>query len=89
MRNASYRKIRRQTAIAFLTVEHVAEMANTALRRLNPRAVRPRWLMAKMLMVSTLEFSHPMLLFVLLIADNAFLHAVLLIAPNFANTAIV
>jgi hypothetical protein len=35
-------------------------------------------LMTKMLMVSALEFGHPVLLFVLLIADNAFLHVVLL-----------
>jgi hypothetical protein len=39
--------------------------------------------MAKMLMVSALEFGHPVLLLVLLIANNSFLHVVLLIAPNF------
>jgi hypothetical protein len=81
-RNASYREIRRLTVVAFLTVEHVAEMAGAALRRSNPRSVRPWWLMAKMLVVSALEFGHPVQLFVLLIADNAFLHVVLLIAPN-------
>ncbi len=57
-------------------------MAGAALRGSNPRAVRPWWLMAKMLVVSALEFGHPVLLFVLLIADDAFLHVVLLTQLN-------
>ena len=57
-------------------------MTGAALRRSNPRAVRPWWSMAKMLVVSALEFGHPVLLFVLLIADDVFLHVVLLTPLN-------
>jgi hypothetical protein len=60
--------------VAFPAVEQSAEVVPPALTCGNPRPVRPGRLMADVLMVSALELGHPMLLFILVITDDAFLH---------------
>ena len=59
-------------------------MAGTPFGRGHPWAIRPRWLVSKMLMVTAVELGHPVLLFVLLIANYASLHAALLWEPPLA-----
>ena len=66
--------VRRETVVALRAVEHSPKVVAPAFRRCNPRPVRPGRLMADVLMVSALELGHPVLLFILVIADDAFLH---------------
>jgi hypothetical protein len=64
----------RETGVAFLAIKHAAEAARAPLTCCHPRPVRPRRLMPDVLMVSTLELGYPVLLGILVIADDAFFH---------------
>lgn len=55
-------------------VQHGAKTALAAFGRRHPWAARPRGLMAKMLPMPTRQCCHPVLRFVLVIADDALLH---------------
>jgi hypothetical protein len=66
--------IRRRTCVAFNTRQQATEGFGPAIYRDDPRPVAPWWMMPDMLVVAALELSHPVLLIVLMEADNAALH---------------
>jgi hypothetical protein len=71
----------RRTCVAFDTRQQAAEGFRPALCSDDPRPVAPGWIMPDMLVVvAALELSHPVLLIVLMKADNAALHGVPLVA---------
>lgn len=60
--------------IALLAREHLSKNIGTALWRDNPRTIGPWWIVSNVLVVTALELRHPMLLFILMKADDAFVH---------------
>jgi hypothetical protein len=64
----------RRACVAFGTRQHAADGVGPALGRDDPRPVAPWWMMPDMLIVAALELSDPVLLIVLMEADNAALH---------------
>ena len=67
--------IARCPLIAFSTGEHLTQGAVPASYRGDPRAARPRWIVAHVLVVPAFELSYPVLLVVLVEADDALLHS--------------
>jgi len=72
--------IRRRAYVAFTTRQQAAEGFGPAICSDDPRPVAPGWLMPDMLVVTALELSHPVLLIVLMEADDAALHGCSLVA---------
>jgi hypothetical protein len=70
----------RRVCVAFGTRQQAADDFGPAIGRDDPRPVAPWWMMPDMLVVATLELSHPVLLIVLMEADNAALHGCSLVA---------
>jgi hypothetical protein len=62
--------------IALATREHLADGTVATSGADDPGAIGPRWIVAHMLVVPTLELSDPMLLVVLVKADDALTHEV-------------
>jgi hypothetical protein len=60
--------------VASVAVQHDTKTALAAFGRRHPGAVRPRGLMPKMLLMPTRQYGHPVLRFVLVVADNALFH---------------
>ena len=66
--------IRRLACVAFDTRQPAADGFGPAIRSDDPRPVAPWWVMPNMLVMATLKLSHPVLLIVLMEANNAALH---------------
>jgi hypothetical protein len=60
--------------IALLASENSSKKIGTALWRDNPRTISPWWIVSNVLVVTALEFRNPMLLFILMKADDPFVH---------------
>lgn len=60
--------------IALLASENSSKTIGTALWCDNPRTIRPWWIVSNVLVVTALELRHPMLLFILMKADDPFVH---------------
>lgn len=70
----------RRACVAFDTRPQVADGFGPALCSDDPRPVAPWWMMPDMLVVAAVKLSHPVLLIVLMEADNAALHGCSLVA---------
>ena len=70
----------RRACVAFGTRQQAADGFGPAICSDDPRPVAPWWIMPDMLVVAALELSYPVLLIVLMEADNAALHGCSLVA---------
>ena len=70
----------RSTCVAFDTRQQAADGFGPAICGDDPRPVAPGWMMPDMLGVAALKLSHPVLLIVLIEANNAALHGGSLVA---------
>jgi hypothetical protein len=70
----------RRACVAFGTRQHAADGVGPTIYGDDPRPVAPWGMMPDMLVVAALELSHPVLLIVLMEADNAALHGRALVA---------
>jgi len=72
----------RRACVAFDTRQQAADDFGPAICSDDPRPVAPRWIMPDVLVVAALELSYPVLLIVLMEADNAALHGCSLVAQR-------
>jgi hypothetical protein len=79
----------RRACVAFDPRQQAAEGFRPAIGSDDPRPVAPWWMMPDMLVVATLELSHPVLLIVLMKADNVALHGCSLLAYRSTLSSIV
>jgi hypothetical protein len=63
--------------ITLLASENSSKKIGTALWRDNPRTIGPWRIVPNVLVVTALEFRNPMLLFILMKADDPFVHGIL------------
>ena len=72
----------RRACVAFGTRQQAVDGFGPAICSDDPRPVAPWWIMPDMLVVAALELSYPVLLIVLMEADNAALHGCSLVAES-------
>jgi hypothetical protein len=70
----------RHASVALDTRQPATDGVRPAISRDDPRPVAPGWIMPDMLVVAALKLSHPVLLIVLMEANNAALHGCSLVA---------
>jgi len=70
----------RLACVAFDTRQQAAEGFRPAIYGDDPRPVAPWWIMPDVLVMAAIQLSHPVLLIVLMEADNAALHGCSLLA---------
>ena len=68
------RPVSRGAVVTLLSRQHTSECLRSPFRSQDPRTTYPRRVMAYMLVVATLEPGHPLMLVVLIEADDASIH---------------
>jgi hypothetical protein len=70
-------EITRRTLITFTTVQYLPKRTTPTFLRLRPGTIHPRWIVPDMLVVTALQFGHPVIFGVLVEVGDALIHQTL------------